>query len=386
MAKRDYYDVLGLKKGAQADEIKRAYRRLALEFHPDRNKSAGAEEKFKEISEAYAVLSDPEKRTAYDQYGHAGFGAKFSQEDIFRNADFASIFREMGYPGFGGMEGGGFEDLFSSLFGEYGAGGRGRNAPRKGADLSYELPVSLEDVAQGSGKKITVERAQNCPHCHGTRAEPGTQPHKCASCGGRGRVQVARSRSFAQFITVTTCRQCGGTGMEISDPCKQCKGNGFVNTKSELSVHIPAGVDNGMLLRLKGEGEAGTNGGPNGDLYAAIRIMPHKIFSRSGLDLVCDAKISFAQAALGAKISVPTIKGESVEVAVPAGTQSGTLLRLHGLGIRREGEKTGDQLVRTIVETPQHLSARERELFEELAKIRGENVSGKKGVLGKIFG
>ncbi len=384
-AKRDYYEVLGVKRNAGADEIKKAYRKLALEFHPDRNKDRGAEDKFKELSEAYAVLSDSQKRETYDQYGHAGMGSRFSQEDIFRGADFATIFREMGFPfaGFGGQAGA--EDLFSSFFGEYGGGGR--SVPRKGADLAYELHLALEDIAHGSEKKIIVQRTQNCPRCFGSKAEPGTESKKCSTCGGRGRVQVARKSAFTQFIAVTTCRQCGGTGVEIPHPCTKCKGTGVVESKSELSVRVPAGADDGMLLRLKGEGEAGMNGGPNGDLYAEIHLKPHNVFARSGLDLVCDAKISFAQAALGAKIKAPTIKGDSVEVTVPAGVQSHTLLRLKGLGIKREDGRAGDELVRVIVETPQHPSAKEKELFEELAKTRGESVAGgKKGVLGKIFG
>ncbi|MFQ5406604.1 MAG: molecular chaperone DnaJ [Candidatus Micrarchaeia archaeon] len=382
MEKRDYYDVLGISKNSQKSDIKKAYRKLALQFHPDKNKSPDAEEKFKEISEAYAVLSDKQKKQAYDQFGHAGFDARFSQEDIFRNADFSSIFQEMGF-GFDQYGQGGFEDLFSSFFG-HAYGGGVRNRKTRGADLRYDLDVSLEEAAFGTKRKIVVKHTRSCPRCKGSRAEPGHSPEKCSACRGSGRIQVARRSGFTQFINVTTCRNCGGSGEELTHPCNECDGRGHVHKTDEITVKIPSGIEDNSLLRVHGEGEAGEHGGPGGDLYVAVNVFPHEVFERRGNDLYCDKKISVTQAVLGADVDVPTLKGKKVKLKIPPGTQPNTLFKMKEYGtVQVHGKKKGDQYVQAVVEIPEKISKKEHELYEQLA---GKEKRKKKGVLGKIFG
>jgi molecular chaperone DnaJ len=359
MAKRDYYEVLGVSQQSGEDEIKKAYRRLALQYHPDRNPdNPEAEEKFKEASEAYEVLQDPEKRSLYDRYGHDGL----------RNA------------GFQGFQG--FDDVFSnfgSLFEEFfgfGGGRRGgRRAARAGADLRYDLQVTFEEAVFGVEKILEFEKFETCVHCLGKRTAPGTQPTTCSTCGGIG--QVERRQGF--FALRTTCPQCRGEGTLITNPCPQCRGQGMVKSPKKLAVKVPAGVDSGARLRLVGEGEEGTHGGPAGDLYVVISVAPHDIFERQGNDIHCRVPISFAQAALGADIDVPSLYDDTQVLTVPKGTQSGERLTIRASGIPdvRSGRR-GDQIVHIVVQTPTHLTERQEELFRALAELEGEQAKPKK--------
>jgi len=352
--KRDYYEVLGVDRNAGEEECKKAYRKLALKYHPDRNPGdKQAEEKFKELSEAYQVLTDPEKRAQYNQFGHAAFG----NGSPFQGAgfDFTS----------------GFEDIFGDIFGEFfGAGPSRRRGRARGDDLRYNLEISFEEAAFGTEKKIKIPRHGACDECHGSGSKPGTSAKTCPTCHGRGQV------SFQQgFFTVSrTCSQCHGQGTFIADPCAACGGAGRVRKLHTLSVKIPAGVDNGSRLKLRNEGETGAGGGPAGDLYVVIQVQPHPLFVREGLHIICDMPISFVQAALGAEIDVPTLEGK-VKMKIPSGTQSGKVFRLKGKGVRDvHGYQQGDQLVRASVETPTHLTARQKELLKEFAAHGGEDI------------
>jgi len=352
--KRDYYEVLGVSRSASEDELKKAYRKLALQFHPDRNPGdKAAEERFKELGEAYQILSDSERRAAYDRFGHAAF--------------------EQG-GGFGGFDfGAGFEDILGDLFGDFfgtGRGGRGRSRARRGQDLQYQLEVTFEEAAKGSEKTIAIPRLVGCGTCSGSGAKPGTKATACGQCRGTGQIRFQQG-----FFTVAkTCSACGGQGSVIASPCPDCHGGGQLRQTHTLSVRIPAGVDGGSRLKLRGEGESGGNGGPPGDLYVLLRVAEHPIFLRDGADIVCEVPVSFAQAALGAEIEIPTLEG-SRKLKVAAGTQSGHLLRLRGLGVPDlNGYGRGDQVVRLAVETPRKLSARQRELLQEFARISGEEV------------
>lgn len=368
-SKKDYYEVLGVQKSASVDEIKKAYRKLALEFHPDRNKAKDAEEKFKEISEAYAVLSDQKKREQYDQFGHAGFDQRYSQEDIFRNADFTGfedLFGNMGFGGFGGG-GGGIFDLFF--------GGGHRRESGRGPDLQMELEISLEEAAFGAQKEFALSHTVMCTRCNGSRSEPGSPPKQCSACNGAGRVQRLSRTPFGTFSTVTTCGRCGGMGTQVTNPCKECRGEGSVVKTDKIKTDIPAGVEDGMRLRLAGKGEAGRRA--PGDLYLYVRIKPHQTFKRDGEDVYTEINVSFPQAALGAEISVPTLTG-TAKLKVPAGTQSHTLLRLKGEGMRKmRGNNRGDEYVRVLVRTPAGLSRKQRELLEALSKEEGTAQSEK---------
>jgi len=368
--KRDYYEALGVSKSATKEEIKSAYRKLALQYHPDRNKSPDAEEKFKEISEAYAVLSDDEKRRQYDMFGHAGIGAKYSPEDIFRGVDFRDIFRDFGL-GFGG-----FDDIFDMFFGRQ----RGwRQGPQRGADLRYDLEITLEDVASGLEREIYVPRRERCEACRGSGAAPGTEPRRCSRCNGTGQVQRATSTGFGQFIQIQTCNLCEGKGTVIDSPCRSCQGTGMVSRNRRILVKIPPGVEEGSRLRLVSEGEAGARGGPSGDLYVVVYVKPHEMFKRRGSDILYEASISFAQAALGAEIDVPTFSGKA-KLKIPAGTQTHTVFRLKGKGLPRlHGFGRGDELVRVKIHTPTKLTSRQRELLSELAKEMGEDVNRSRG-------
>lgn len=348
MAKRDYYEVLGLAKNATEAELKQAYRRLAMKFHPDRNPGdAESEASFKEVKEAWEVLKDPRKRAAYDQFGHAGIGG---------NAG----------PGGGGFgPGDAFSDIFGEVFGDIFGGGRrgGRSRVFRGADLRYELELELEQAVFGDEVTISLPLAVECSTCAGSGAKPGSTPVTCRSCGGRGSVRM--QQGF--FSVEQTCPECKGQGSVIDDPCDECHGQGRVRETKTLSVKIPAGVDSGDRIRLGGEGEAGRNGGPAGDLYVEILVRPHTIFERQGADLACEIPISYASAALGGEVGVPTLGEEStLQLKVPEGTQSGKIFRLRGKGVRPvRGGPQGDLMVHVQVETPVGLNKRQKELLEQ---------------------
>ena len=371
MTKRDYYEILGIQKTASKDDVKKAYRGLALKHHPDRvssDKKKEAEERFKEISEAYAVLSDDQKRAQYDQYGHAGIDSRYSSEDIFRGADFGSIFEDLGFGG------GIFDDVFEN-FGFYGGGQSSRRSSgrlRRGSDLQYDIEITFEEAAFGAERAITIPRHETCSECKGDGAKPGTKKEACKTCGGRGK--VAMQHSFG-FVVTSACPKCKGEGSITKTPCSKCSGTGVVTAERTIHVKIPAGVGDGSRLRLSNEGEAGAKGGPRGDLYVVMYVKPHLIFSRQENDILCEEPISFVQAALGAEIEVPTLEGK-VKMTVPAGTQSGKIFRLKGKGIvDLHSHARGDEHVRLIVETPTRLSAQQKKILEEFSKISGEDIS-----------
>ncbi len=354
--KRDYYDVLGVPRTASADELKRAYRRLARQYHPDVNKSADAEERFKEINEAYEVLRDEQKRTAYDRFGHAGVQGSAGA----------------GFSGFGDF---GFSDIFDEFFSSFGMGTRrARRGPRRGADLQQKLTISFQEAAFGCEKEIQVQRHEACPRCQGTGAEPGTQPMRCPQCNGSGEVRQVQQSILGSFVNVSTCPRCRGEGEIVTTPCGQCHGHKVVLVSRALSVKIPAGVDAGMRIRLAGEGEPGTQGGPPGNLYVAISVEPHRYFRRRDSNVLLDLAINVTQAALGDEISVPTLDGE-LPLKIPAGTQSGKVIRLRGKGIprlRRNGR--GDQLVTVLVTIPTRLTDEQKHLFQQLGETLGKEV------------
>lgn len=351
MAKRDYYEVLGVSKNATEDELKKAYRRLAMKHHPDRNAGDdSAEEKFKEAKEAFDVLSDSRKRSAYDQFGHAGVdpsaGAGTGHAGGFGGAGFGDI----------------FDSVFGDIFGQGGGGHAGGARVYRGADLRYDLELNLEEAVSGSTIKIRVPKMVGCKSCNGTGAKKGSKPANCPTCNGLG--QVRMQQGF--FSIQQTCPQCRGQGKIIKDPCNDCRGQGRVRDNKTISVKVPPGVDSGDRIRLSGEGEAGENGGPSGDLYVHIMVREHPIFTRDGSDLYCDIPISFATAALGGELEVPTLAGK-VKLKIPAETQSGKLFRLRGKGVRTIRSATkGDLMCRAMVETPVNLSRRQKELLEEL--------------------
>lgn len=369
--KRDYYEILGVKKNATLDEIKKAYRELALRFHPDRvphEQKKEAEEKFKEISEAYAVLSDSGKRALYDQYGHAGIDQKYAYEDIFKGADFSSIFQDLGDFGFGG---GMFDEIFSDLgFNIFGSRStRGSSSRRRGRDLQISVDITLEEVASGIEKTITIPRYEICPTCSGSGAKPGTKKITCPQCKGSGRTVV----SSGFFQLAQTCSRCGGEGVMIQTPCSDCRAEGRVKVTHKIKVKVPAGVDMGSNLRVRGEGEAGTQG--RGDLYVIIEVKPHSIFQRHNNDLLTEITVSLSKAILGSEVEVPTLNGK-VSMKIPAGTQSGRIFRLKEKGIPDlHGRGIGDELIRVNVEIPQRLTSEQRKLIEEFAKLSGEDVN-----------
>jgi molecular chaperone DnaJ len=363
--KRDYYEVLGVSRNASKDEIKDAYRKLALQYHPDRNKAPDAEEKFKEISEAYAVLSDNEKRQQYDTLGHAGFDQRYTAEDIFRGADFESIFRDIGF---------GFGDLFRTFFGGGFGGGGFRERINRGQDLVYDLEITLEEAAKGTEKEIEVPRTEKCEVCNGSGASPGTSPRTCPKCNGAGKVQHMRKSSFAMYVQVTPCSTCRGKGMLIDSPCKNCRGTGLVKKRRKISVKIPVGIDEGYQLRLRGEGEMAPNGGEAGDLYVLVHITQHELFMREGDDLWHVLMLSYPQAALGTEVSVPTLDG-STTVKIRPGTQAGETIRLKGKGMPRfRGYGKGDLLVRVGISVPEKLTPKQRALLEQLAEEFDQDV------------
>lgn len=366
--KRDYYEVLGVQKGASHDQIKQAYRKLALQYHPDRNKDPKAAETFKEISEAYAVLSDEKKRAQYDQYGHAGFDQMYSREDIFRSADFSDfedIFRGFGMDPFGGM--------FGSMFGFGRRGGRMREY---GADLETAVEITLEEAAGGVKKDVSYHRSKACSRCSGSGSEPGSSRTTCPGCNGRGQVQQARRAGPMAFYTVTTCGKCRGEGSVVEKPCKSCGGSGKASANEHIKITIPPGVQNGMRLHLEGLGEFGRDG--PGDLFVRVYVRQHGRFERRDDDLWLDAPVSFSRAALGGDVEVPTLFG-SVKLQVPAGTQSHTVFRLKGEGMPRLGRSgKGDEMVRVIIDVPKKLSGRQKELLKKFE----EEEKNKKGLFG----
>jgi molecular chaperone DnaJ len=371
--KRDYYEVLGVSKNASKDEIKDAYRKLAMQYHPDRNKAPDAEEKFKEISEAYAVLSDDEKRQQYDVLGHAGFDQRYSTEDIFRGTDFNSIFRDLGF---------GFGDLFRTFFGGGFDVGGFRERINRGQDLVYDLEITLEEAAKGTEKEIGVPRTEKCEVCGGSGASPGTSPFTCPKCNGAGKIQHMRKSSFAMYVQVTPCSTCRGKGTIIDSPCKNCHGTGLVKKRRKISVKIPVGIDEGYQLRLRGEGEMAPNGGEAGDLYVLVHIAQHELFMREGDDLWHVLIIGYPQAALGTEVSVPTLDG-STTVKIRPGTQAGETIRLKGKGMPRfRGYGKGDLLVRVGISVPEKLTPKQRELLEQLAEEFNQDVKSKKSRFG----
>ncbi len=361
MAKRDYYEVLGIDRNATKDEIKKAYRKLSKKYHPDINKEPGADEKFKEITEAYEVLSDDQKRAHYDQFGHAdpnqgfgGFGGGFDGAD------------------FGGF--GGFEDIFNTFFG----GGRRRdpNAPRQGADLQFTMTLSFEEACFGKETDIEIPREESCDTCNGTGAKPGTKPETCGHCGGTGQISMEQTTPFGRIVNKRVCHYCQGTGKQIKEKCSTCRGTGKVKKRRKIHVKIPAGIDDGQQLRVAGQGEPGINGGPPGDLYIVFHVRPHEFFERDGDDIYCEIPLTFAQAALGDEIEVPTLHGK-VKLKIPAGTQTGTNFRLRGKGVPNvRGYGVGDQHIRVRVVTPTKLTERQQQLLQEFAEISGNVPQG----------
>ena len=353
---KDYYKTLGVERGASADDLKKAYRKLAMKYHPDQNKDPAAEETFKEINEAYDVLKDPQKRAAYDQFGTAAFNRG--------GAGAGGGFNASDFAGFGSA----FSDIFEDMFG--GAGGRGgaQGGPGRGSDMQYTLEISLEEAFGGKEATIRVPTNETCDKCNGNGAEPGTGSEKCDTCDGNGRVRMQQG-----FFTIErTCPTCGGVGNIIRDPCKKCGGHGRVRKEKALKVKIPAGIDSGRRIRLAGEGEAGLRGGTAGDLYVLLVVKPHKFFRRDGANLHCRVPISMTTAALGGEIDVPTMDKNSTKVKIPAGTQSGQQLRMRGKGMPvLRSESFGDMYIEVHVETPVNLSSKQKELLKQLDATMG---------------
>lgn len=354
--KRDYYEVLGVSRDAATEDIKRAFRKLAFKYHPDHNRNGGAEEKFKEVNEAYEVLSDPDKRAAYDRFGHIGadgfFGRGFEGFDSF------------GFGGVGRM----FEDFYDFFSG---VATGARKGPQRGSDLSYDMPITFEEAAFGCEKEISILRTENCSLCQGTGCKPGSQATRCPSCNGVGQVRRVQQSIFGRFTNIATCPQCRGEGRIITEPCPRCRGVGKEKRERRISVTIPAGVDSGTQIRLRGEGEAGERGGPAGDLYISLTVKRHDFFTRDGDDIVYELPVNFAQAALGAEVEVPTLEG-ATKLKIPAGSQTGMVFKLKKKGIPHlRGRGRGDQRVELRVVTPDSLTKEQRQLFEALAKTLG---------------
>jgi molecular chaperone DnaJ len=369
--KRDYYEVLGVDRSATTEQIKQAYRQLALKWHPDRNPAPEATDKFREIAEAYAVLSDEAKRNTYDAMGHAGVTDRWSTEDLFRDFRFGDLFGDS-FLGFG------------NIFGDLLSGRRRRDAGKpRGADLYYDLHLTLDEGAKGGERVIHLTRSERCKTCGGNGAEPGTKPITCGECQGSGEKQQTRSEKTMKVVTLSSCGRCKGRGVLIESPCLTCQGTGYEFLPHGIKVQIPPGVDSGMLLRLAGQGESGLEGVPPGDLLVRIQIDPHPLLKRDGDDLYAVMPISFPDAALGTKINVPCLEGEHARVTVPAGTQSGTALRARGKGMPRlRGKGKGELFVVVEVRTPTNLTPRQRELLKEFAELEAEEGNSSRQVQG----
>ncbi len=353
--KRDYYDVLGIGRNATDEEIKRAFRKLAFKYHPDHNRGDGAEERFKEVNEAHEMLSDPDKRAAYDRFGHSG------AEGIFgRGFDF-----------------GGFGDIFDAFFG--GTTTTTRQAPRRGADLLYRITITFEEAAFGCEKEINISRTENCTLCHGIGSKPGSQSSQCPSCNGTGQISRTHQTLFGRFVNTTTCSRCHGEGTVITEPCPQCRGTGREKHKRNILVKIPAGVDDGSQIRLSSEGEAGTKGGSPGNLYVALSVLEHEFFTLDGDDIYYELPVNLVQAALGAEVEVPTLDGKT-KLKVPPGSQTGSVFRLKGKGFPHlHRNRRGDQLVMLFVVTPKSLTEKQRQLLRELADSLGPENMPRRG-------
>ena len=361
--KRDYYEVLGVAKGAGDDELKKAYRRLAKQFHPDVNQDdPEAEHKFKEISEAYEVLSDSNKRARYDQFGHNDPGAGGAG----------------GFGGFGGFGGGGVEDIFESFFGGFGGSSSRRSGPRKGADIREHITIEFEDAAFGVKKSVNVLRHEHCPECEGSGAKAGTKPEQCGKCKGTGRVRVRQSTLFGQFVNEQACDLCNGSGKIIKEHCTNCRGSGQVRKTRKIDINVPAGIDNGHTISLRGEGEPGTLGGPAGDLLVTVRVKGHKEFIRNGTNIHLKISVSFTQAALGAELEISTIDGK-VKYKMHEGTQSGDKFRMRNKGMPslRTGNR-GDQIVEVFVEVPTKLNRKQKAALKEYAVLMGDEKKSSK--------
>ena len=343
--KRDYYEVLGIGRDASNEEIKKAFRKLAFQYHPDRNHEEGAAEKFKEVSEAYEILSDPDKRAAYDRFGHAGADGFFGR-------------------GFEGFDFGGFGDIFDAFFG--GATTATRQAPQRGADLLSSVTISLEEAAFGCEREITISRLEHCSLCQGIGSKPGSQPGRCPDCNGAGQVRRVQSSIFGRFVTTSTCSRCRGEGRVITEPCPQCQGTGHEKRQRQILVKIPPGIDDSSRIRISGEGNVGTRGGSPGDLYTAVSVQPHEFFVREGDDIIYELPVNFVQAALGVEVEVPTLDGKT-KLKIPSGSQTGKVFQLKNQGIphlRRGGR--GDELITLFVVTPEKLNDKQRQLLKEL--------------------
>jgi len=352
MAQRDYYEILGVPKNASPDDLKAAFRRLARQHHPDVNKAPDAEDRFKEINEAYAVLSDQDKRAAYDRYGHAGVNGAGGVSPDFTNIDFSDIFEEF-----------------------FGGGKRSRNAPRRGADLNARVQLTFEEAIFGVEKEVEITRDETCATCRGSGAEPGTTPTRCTTCGGRGEVRHVHQTFLGSMVQVTTCPSCNGAGQINVTPCHTCRGRGLERKTVRKGIPIPAGVDNGTQIRLAGEGQPGVAGGPSGNFYLEIQVLAHKYFRRRQDEILLDLSINIAQATLGAEVEVPTVDGPA-KLKIPTGTQPGKVFTLKGKGVPRlRGSGRGDQLIVVNVETPTRLTPEQRKLFEELAKTMGGGIN-----------
>ncbi len=359
MSKRDYYEVLGVEKGANAEDIKKAFRKAARQYHPDVNKAADAEEKFKEAKEAYDVLSDDQKRATYDRYGHVDPN------------------QGMGGGGFNGQDFGGFGDIFDMFFGGGGGQRRNPNAPQRGNDLQYSMTIEFKEAVFGKEMDITIPRTETCETCHGNGAKPGTKAETCNVCKGSGQQEVVQNTAFGRIVNRRVCSACNGQGTLIKDKCNDCHGTGKVKKQRKIHVKIPAGVDDGAQLRVSGEGEAGTKGGPSGDLYIVIRVKSHDFFEREGDDIYCEVPLTFAQAALGDEIEIPTLT-EKVKLKIPAGTQTGTFFRLKGKGVPRlRGYGQGDQHVKVVVVTPSNLTDEQKELLRQFSGLNGDHMHEK---------
>ena len=360
MANKDYYAALGLEKGASEADIKKAFRKLAIKYHPDKNQGdKEAESKFKEINEAYQVLSDPDKKAKYDMYGTVDFDGSGFGAGGFGGFDFSDI--------------GGFGDIFESFFGG-GGGGRRRNGPQRGSDLEYTINLTFEEAVFGVEKEISIDRSENCETCKGSGAKAGTSKKTCPTCNGQGQVRVQRQTPLGSFVSTSTCNTCGGSGTVIEEPCTSCHGRGHVRKTRKIKVNIPAGVDTGNVMPLRGQGNHGTNDGPPGDLYIRINVAPSKKFVRKGNDIYIDTHISMGKAALGTEITVATVDGD-VKYTIPAGTQSGTLFRLKGKGVPRVNSSgRGDQYVKVIVDIPKNLNDKQKDALKAFMEACGENV------------